>query len=194
MLSPTIIAPLTTAQDSFNWIAQLAVSSQKATNSPAIQKNSPPPPIKALIVYADNIQEERYRNRVNQVLNTVSKQVRRTIHRSECEIIYGDLWQRTDCLESSELILLLVGPDFVEANFCYSKELEDTVERHHSHLTYVVPLYLRPCLLEDVPFGHLPFLPTQVQGPVSTQNEDIAFQIIAKGIANVSRLIIQNLL
>ncbi len=193
MLPLIATAPLITAQDSFNWVTQMAVSSQQATISHAVDENSPLP-IKALIVYADNVEEERYRNRINQVLHTVSKQIKRDIYPTLCETIYGDLWQKGDCLETSHLILLLVGPDFVATDFCYCKELEDTVERHSFHQTYVVPIYLRPCLVEDVPFGHLPFLPTQAQGAVSTQDEDIAFQKIAKGIVTVSKLIIQNLL
>ena len=59
MLPLIATAPLITAQDSFNWVTQMAVSSQQATISHAVDENSPLP-IKALIVYADNVEEERY--------------------------------------------------------------------------------------------------------------------------------------
>src|SRR3954462_12282515 len=47
-------------------------------------------------------------------------------------------------LEKAEIILLLISPDFVASDYCWSREMKRAMERHESGEAHVVPVILRP--------------------------------------------------
>src|ERR1035438_7136188 len=47
-------------------------------------------------------------------------------------------------LNLADLILLLVGPDFLGSDYCYHKELARALERHKRHEAHVIPVIVRP--------------------------------------------------
>lgn len=58
-------------------------------------------------------------------------------------------------LKSSDLILLLVSPDFLASDYCYEKEMLFAVERHQQGAAIVIPIILRPCDWHSTPFGKI---------------------------------------
>ena len=48
-------------------------------------------------------------------------------------------------LESCELFLLLVSPDFLASDYCVEREMERALERHHAGEARVVPIIVEPC-------------------------------------------------
>src|SRR5437762_917707 len=48
-------------------------------------------------------------------------------------------------LESADIILLLVSPDFLASDYCYDREMMRAMERHEAGLSAVIPVILRPC-------------------------------------------------
>jgi hypothetical protein len=48
-------------------------------------------------------------------------------------------------LESSQIFLALVSPDFLNSNYCYEKEMIRAIERHAGGEIVIVPIVLEPC-------------------------------------------------
>ena len=63
-------------------------------------------------------------------------------------------------LNTASIILLLVSPDFIYSEYCYSKEMKRALERHVSGEAQVIPIILRPVHWEETPIGRLQALPT----------------------------------
>src|SRR5947209_333656 len=47
-------------------------------------------------------------------------------------------------LNTASIILLLVSPDFIASEYCYSIEMQRAMERHKSGEAHVIPIILRP--------------------------------------------------
>src|SRR3954464_6609931 len=58
-------------------------------------------------------------------------------------------------LESADVVLLLVSPDFLASDYCYDKEMSRALERHEAGECRVIPVILRPSDWHDAPFGKL---------------------------------------
>ncbi|WP_422445426.1 toll/interleukin-1 receptor domain-containing protein [Endozoicomonas sp. ALB091] len=100
------------------------------------------------------------------------------------QLIPGQEWKSEIFakLESADLILLMVSPDFIASDFCYEKEMTRAVERHNSGSAVVIPIILRDCHWGDTPFAKLQALPKDVK-PISTwDNIDAAWVNVIEGI------------
>jgi outer membrane protein assembly factor BamB len=87
-------------------------------------------------------------------------------------------------LNQAEVILLLISPDFIASDYCYTIEMKQAIERHKAQKACVIPIILRLCNWEATPIGILQVLP-QDSRPVTDSdrhNLDEAFYNIAKGI------------
>lgn len=74
-------------------------------------------------------------------------------------------------LESADIVLLLVSPDFLASDYCYEREMLRAIERHETGLSIVIPVILRACDWHDAPFGGL--MATPKDGKPITQWSDI---------------------
>jgi len=88
-------------------------------------------------------------------------------------------------LNESQLVLLLVSPDFLASEYCYGKEMERAMQMHESGAASVVPVILRPVDWKDAPFAKLLALPTDGKPVTKWSNRDSAFLDIAEGIRSV---------
>ncbi len=84
----------------------------------------------------------------------------------------GDEWAKAIevGLTQADLILLLVSIDFLNSDYCYSKEMKAAVDRHEREEARVVPIILRPCQWGIEPFAKLQALP---KGPSSILPVDV---------------------
>ena len=55
-------------------------------------------------------------------------------------------------LERADLILLLISPDFIKSDYCYGEEMARGVERHVAGTATLVPVLMRPCQWDTLPF------------------------------------------
>src|SRR5258707_1293285 len=80
----------------------------------------------------------------------------------------GTAWEqeRSDHLNTAQIILLLVSLDFMNSDYCYGVEMKRALERHKRAEARVIPIILRPCLWEKSPLGKLQVLP-QGEKPVT---------------------------
>ena len=62
-------------------------------------------------------------------------------------------------LEDSQIILLLISSDFIASNYCYEAEMERALELHESGKARVIPVILRPCDWQSLPFVKFQALP-----------------------------------
>jgi hypothetical protein len=85
-------------------------------------------------------------------------------------------------LDAADVILLLVSPDFIDSDYCYEKEMQRALQRHHSGSARVIPVILRPCDWHDLPFGILLATPTDGKPVTKWPNRDDAFLEVVKAI------------
>ena len=101
------------------------------------------------------------------------------------QIVAGSNWGNAidTHLESAQVILLLVSPDFLASDYCWDVEVKRAMERHDAGEACVIPVILRPVdYWHEAPFGKLQALPTNAKPVTTWENRDEAFMIVAKGI------------
>jgi hypothetical protein len=85
-------------------------------------------------------------------------------------------------LSQAAIILLLISPDFLASEYCYSKEMLKALSRHETGEAVVIPIILRPSDWKAAPFGKLLALPTDGKPVTSWSNVDEAFLNVVQGI------------
>ena len=100
------------------------------------------------------------------------------------EIVAGDRWRGEieAALESAKLVLLLVSPEFIASDFCWSFELQAALERRKKDAIRIVPIIIRPTDWEASHLGQLQALPTGGRPVASWSNRDEAWLDVVKGL------------
>jgi len=103
---------------------------------------------------------------------------------SDVDISPGMDWEReiNKHLNTAQIILLLVSPDFIASDYCYSTEMARAIERHERGEAKVIPVILRPVSWRETPFAKLQALPAGTRPVTDWQNRDKAFRDVAEGI------------
>ncbi len=107
----------------------------------------------------------------------------------------GTEWEREidTYLNKSQIILLLVSPDFIASENCYSIEMKRALERHEQKEARVIPIILRRVHWHQLPFGRHQAVPTDGKPVKSWQDEDEAFFNVVEGIRNaIEELAVQS--
>ena len=89
-------------------------------------------------------------------------------------------------LNSADIVLLLVSPDFMDSDYCYGTEMKQALERHERKEARVIPVILRPVYWQGV-LGKLQGLPKDAI-PILNQywhSLDDAFFDVAESIRKV---------
>jgi hypothetical protein len=105
------------------------------------------------------------------------------------DIRAGAEWEQEikEHLDTAQIIVLLVSPDFMDSEYCYSIEMKRALERHANSEAKVIPIILRHVFWHGEPLGKLNALPTDGK-PVTSQDwhyQDSAFYDITNGIYKV---------
>jgi hypoxanthine phosphoribosyltransferase len=99
----------------------------------------------------------------------------------------GEEWEKEidRYLNSADVILLLVSPDFLNSRYCFGVEMRRALERHKADEARVIPIIVRPALWDAVDeLNRLQALPegaTPVTDP-NWSNEDTAWENVCRGI------------
>ena len=104
------------------------------------------------------------------------------------DISAGTEWEQeiSERLNEAKIILLLVSPDFMNSDYCYSVEMKRALERHERKEAIVIPVILRPIYWQGV-LGKLQALPIGAKPVVdrSWHNVGEALYDVAEGIRTV---------
>jgi hypothetical protein len=85
-------------------------------------------------------------------------------------------------IDTSDVILLLISPDFIASDYCYEREMKRALERHDRGEAKVIPVILRPCDWHDLPFGKLLATPKDGRPVTKWPNIDDAFVDVVSAI------------
>jgi TIR domain/NACHT domain len=111
------------------------------------------------------------------------------------ELVGGEEWDHAikSKLNTADIILLLISPDFINSDYCYDIEVTRAMERHEAGEAYVIPVVLRPSDWKGdrTPFGKLSALPIDVDPVTVWSNQDEAFLNIAQGIRKAAEKLIK---
>ena len=91
-----------------------------------------------------------------------------------------------DHINTDDIILLLVSPDFIASDYCYDIEMKRAMERHDAGEAIVIPVILRACDWHHAPFGKL--LGTPKDGKPVTQwpDRDEALLHVARAVRDAA--------
>lgn len=106
---------------------------------------------------------------------------------SDIDINAGKQWEEeiTKHLNTAQIILLLVSPDFMMSEYSYSKEMKRAIERHKRGEATVIPIILRWVSWQRTPLGELQALPKNARPIRSWTDEDEAYFDTVEGIIKV---------
>jgi CheY-like chemotaxis protein len=89
-------------------------------------------------------------------------------------------------LNSADIILLLISPNYLASKYCSDIEMRRAIERHELGEARVVPIILSDVKSwESTPFAKFQALPEHAKPILKWRNRDDAFKNIAEGIAQV---------
>src|SRR6266516_6703694 len=103
------------------------------------------------------------------------------------DISAGTKWEEAikEQLNMSQIILLLISPDFMDSDYCYSVEMKQALERHERGEARVIPVILRHVYWQGAPFSTLQALPTDAKPVKSWSDVDEAFLKVVEGISEI---------
>jgi hypothetical protein len=104
------------------------------------------------------------------------------------QITAGSEWANAidDHLNSADIILLLISPDFIASDYCYDIELKRAMERHEAREAVVIPVILRPVDWTGAPFGKLQALRKNAEPVNRWSDRDEAWLNVVQGIRKVA--------
>jgi len=79
------------------------------------------------------------------------------------ELMPGDNWESRirDEIASSNAVVLLVSPEFLNSDYCYGKELQTAFDRSACGQAAVIPIILRDCKWMHSPLADFRVLPSK---------------------------------
>jgi hypothetical protein len=103
------------------------------------------------------------------------------------KLIAGQEWDEEIKKELAEahIILLLISADFNNSEYIWEKELAVALQRHQEGKARVVPVILRKCEWNQMPYAKLQALPKGARPVTDFPDKDDAFTNVAAGIRAV---------
>ncbi len=88
-------------------------------------------------------------------------------------------------LKDSNVIFLLITPDFIASKYCYDIELENAIKRHKEGKCIVIPVICKDIVPGDYVFNCLKFVPTDGKPIKSFRPQDRGYIDAFIGISNL---------
>ena len=142
------------------------------------------------LFYSYAPEDEQWQKRLEVHLEPLQRQgLIRGWHKRD--IHAGTEWKREiDAhLNAAHIILLLVSPDFIASEYCYSFEIIRAIERHELGEAYIIPVLLRPTDWKGTLFEHIQVLPANALPLSKWQDHDEALLDVVKGVRKVAELV-----
>jgi tetratricopeptide (TPR) repeat protein len=128
-------------------------------------------------------EDEDWRNKLEKHLSSLKREKLITSWYDR-KIVPGTEWasEIDSHLNTAQIILLLISPDFIASDYCWGKELKTAMKRHQAGEARVIPVIIRPVDWQRTPFKKLQALPTDGKPVANWPNPDDALLNIAQGI------------
>jgi hypothetical protein len=138
-------------------------------------------PYKLFISYAH--EDESYRRQLDKHLSTLTREGLISPWHDR-KITPGSEWagEIDKHLETSDVILLLISPDFIASEYSNDIEVKKAIERHENNEAVVVPIILRHADWATTYLSKLQALPKDAEPISSWSDEDEAFLDVVKGL------------
>ena len=103
---------------------------------------------------------------------------------SDRQLVAGQEWDESIMAElhAANVIQLLISVDFNASDFIWDKELAVAMERHKAGTARVVPVILRKCDWDDLPYAALQALPRNATPVTEYPDRDVAYTEVAQGV------------
>ena len=110
------------------------------------------------------------------------------------ELLAGTEWDSgiKKELDSADIILLLISADFNASDYIWKNELSTAMQRHQKGEARVIPVILRNCEWQDMPYAKLQALPSNGMPVSGFADKDLAYTEVAKGIRKVVEFMAAN--
>lgn len=141
-------------------------------------------PIKIFYCYAH--EDRALRDELEKHLGALKRSGRITTWYDR-EIAPGDEWENKihERLNTADMVLLLVSPDFIDSDYCWGIEMQRALARRQSEQIAVLPIILRPVFWKGTPIATLQLLPSEGKAITAWSDRDAAFEDVANGIYEV---------
>ena len=139
------------------------------------------------VFYSYSHKDEIHRQRLETHLSLLRRQGLITEWHDR-NILAGDDWKGAidSNMLRSQLILLLISPDFIASDYCFDVEMTHALNLHEQGLAKVIPIILRPVdNWQSAPFSKLQTLPQDGKPVTKWSNRDDAFLDCTHGIRKV---------
>ena len=147
----------------------------------------------ATLFYSYSHVDENLRDQLETHLSTLKRQGIISSWRDRCIAAGTEFEEAIDSrIDTSDVILLLISPDFIASDYCYEREMTRALERHQRGEVRVIPVILRPCDWQELPFGKLLATPTDGRPITMWPNVDEAFLDVVKAIKRALAEIVPN--
>ena len=145
---------------------------------------------KIKIVYCYAHKDKAYLEALDRHLGTLKRLGQITTWHDR-EILPGGEWRYeiNSQLLTADIVLLLISPNFISSNYCYSVEMQRVLRRRELGKVHVIPIILRPVDWKETPLSDLQLLPTEGKPITMWRNRDEAFQDVVKGIRKVIEIL-----
>jgi hypothetical protein len=137
--------------------------------------------VRVFISYAHR--DEQFRTRLEVALATLKREGLVETW-SDRQLMPGCEWDGKihDSLQHSDVVLLLVSPDFVNSSYIHESELSCALDRHDRGEATIVPIFVRPVDIGRARFGALQGLPRDAKPVTQWRNRDEAWRNVSLGI------------
>ena len=89
-------------------------------------------------------------------------------------------------LETSQIFIALLSPDYIASNYCYEKEFAKAIKMLEKGILIIIPIIVEPCDWLNTPFREFKALPKDGKAITDWSNENTAFLDV---IQNLRKLI-----
>lgn len=158
-------------------VSQLVVATPAA---PREEKKA----VKVFYCYAH--EDKHLRDQLDKHLSPL-KRLGQIISWYDKELQAGTEWEKEieKQITTANIILLLISPDFISSDYCYSVEMQKALDMHQTGQARVIPVILRPVDWESTPIKKLQVVPANGKPITTWSNRDQAYKEVAQRIRTV---------
>lgn len=141
-----------------------------------VSKNGTTRGLKVFISYAHK--DEKLKLKLDAHLSALKNSSKISNAWSDRMIRGGEGWDEKikKEMEEADIVLLLISSDFMASRYIWQVEVKKAMERHGQNKARVIPIYLRECDVEDMPFDKLQGYPRDKKPITTFSNRDRAYK------------------